>query len=55
MVLHPTIHLEIARQRQCELLAAAERQRIAEAIERVGAAPAGSASRVERVRRRDPH
>ena len=31
MFLHPSIHLEIARQRQQDLLAEAERHRIAEA------------------------
>jgi hypothetical protein len=31
MVFHPSIHLEIARQRQHDLLASAERHRIAQA------------------------
>lgn len=37
MVLHPTIHLEIARQRHRDLLAAAESERSANAFDRAGA------------------
>jgi len=39
MVLHPDIHLEIARQRHGEFVAVAEQQRIANALRRVGAIP----------------
>jgi hypothetical protein len=40
MVLHPAIHLEIAPQRHQDLLAEAERQRIAKAVAHAGATPA---------------
>ncbi len=40
MVLHPATHLEIARQRHRDLLAEAERQRIATAVAHAGATPA---------------
>jgi hypothetical protein len=40
MVLHPAIHLEIARQRHRDLLAEAGRQRIAKAVAHAGATPA---------------
>ena len=47
MVLHPYVHLEIARQRHEDLLARAERHRIARASGRAAAPP--------RVRRRQGH
>jgi hypothetical protein len=40
MVLHPSIHLEIARQRHQDLLAEAERQRTAKAVDHAGVTPA---------------
>ena len=40
MVLHPDIHLQIARQRHQDLLAEAERQRIAKVADRTGVTPA---------------
>ena len=45
MVLHPAVHLEIARQRHQDLLAAAERQRIAKAANRSEVTPAARRSR----------
>jgi hypothetical protein len=39
MVLHPSLHLEIARQRHRDLLAEAERLRIAKACAHAGATP----------------
>ncbi|HEX9415359.1 MAG TPA: hypothetical protein VF895_01485 [Gaiellaceae bacterium] len=39
MVLHPSIHLEIARQRHQDLLAEAERHRIAKAVDHAAATP----------------
>lgn len=40
MVLHPSIHLEIARQRHQDLLAEAERHRTANALNHAGVTPA---------------
>jgi hypothetical protein len=54
MVLHPTIHLEIVRQRHRDLLAAAESERIANAFDRAGARPAPW-RRPRRAGARDPH
>jgi len=39
MILHPSIHFEIARQRQQDLLARGERDRIAKAIGHMAAWP----------------
>jgi hypothetical protein len=39
MIVHPTIHLEIARQRHQDALARAERRRIAKAFDRAESAP----------------
>jgi hypothetical protein len=46
MLLHPAIHLEIARQRHQDLLAEAERQRIAKAQNHAGVT--GAARRARR-------
>jgi hypothetical protein len=44
MVLHPSIHLEIARQRHQDLLAEAERQRASNGFRRAGVTPAARRS-----------
>lgn len=47
MILHPSVHLEIARQRYIDLLAEAERERIAKALDHSSAT-----GKVRRQRRR---
>lgn len=44
MVLHPSIHLEIARRRHQDLLAEAERHRTAKALNHAGVTPAARRS-----------
>jgi hypothetical protein len=44
MVLHPSIHLELARQRHQDLLAEAERRRAADAFRHAGVTPAARRS-----------